>query len=96
LVFGVGQLVLHVENGLLEIFLAVCGSLVPAPSCWNERRRQTSCAAAAVLLAEWRARGSCITACLHFTPPSSQPPPPSPPMWICGKMLAFATIAIAA
>ena len=68
LVFGVGQLVLHVENGLIEIFLSVCGSSAPAPSCWDERRWQTSCAAAAVLLAEWRERGSCITACLHLNP----------------------------
>ena len=57
---GVGRLVRHVENGLLEIFLTVCaGSSAPAPSCWVERRRQTSCAAAAVLLAKWRARRSC-------------------------------------
>ena len=56
---GVGRLVRHVVNGLLEIFLAVCGSSAPAPSCWVERRRQTSWAAAAVLLAKWRARGSC-------------------------------------
>ena len=49
----------HVENGILEIFLTVCGSSASAPSCWVERRRQTSCAAATVLLAEWRARGSC-------------------------------------
>ena len=68
LVFGVGQLVLHVENGLIEIFLSVCGSSAPAPSCWDERRGRTSCAAAAVLLAKWRERGSCITACLHLNP----------------------------
>ena len=43
---GVGRLVRHVVNGLLEIFLAVCGSSAPAPSCWVERRRQTSWAAA--------------------------------------------------
>ena len=55
LVFGVGQLVLHMENGLIEIFLSVCGSSTPAPSCRDERRRQTSGAAAAVPLAEWRA-----------------------------------------
>jgi hypothetical protein len=49
--------------------LSVCGSSAPAPSCWDERRWQTSCAAAAaVLLAEWRERGSCITACLHLNP----------------------------
>ena len=58
LVFGVGQLVLHMENGLIEIFLSVCGSSTPAPSCRDERRRQTSGAAAAVPLAEWRAGGS--------------------------------------
>ena len=31
-------------------FLLVCGSSALAPSCWNERRRQMSCAAAAVPL----------------------------------------------
>jgi len=35
---GCGQLVLHVENGLLEIFLLVCGSSTPAWSCQDERR----------------------------------------------------------
>ena len=29
----------HVENGILEIFLTVCGSSASAPSCWVERRR---------------------------------------------------------
>jgi hypothetical protein len=34
---GVGRLdVRHVENGLLEIFLTVCGSSALAPSCWVE------------------------------------------------------------
>ena len=61
---GVGQLDLHVENGLLEIFLSVCGSSTPAPSCQDEQRQQTSCAAAAGRVA-WRARGSCTTARLH-------------------------------
>ena len=56
---GFGRLQLHVENGLLKIFRSVCGSSTPASSCQDERRRQTSCAAAAVLLTEWRARGSC-------------------------------------
>jgi len=64
---GFGQLVLHVENGLLEIFLLVCGSSTPAWSCQDERRQQTSCAAAAGM-AEWRARGSCTTARLHSNP----------------------------
>ena len=36
-------------------------------SCQDERRQQTSCAAAAGRVA-WRARGSCITACLHLNP----------------------------
>ena len=31
----------------------VCGSSAQAPSCWRERRRQLSCAAAAGGLAEW-------------------------------------------
>ena len=56
------------RDGLIEIFLSVCGSSAPAPSCWDERRWQTSCAAAAVLLAEWRECGFCITACLHLNP----------------------------
>ena len=71
---GVGLLDLHVENGLLEIFLSVCGSSTPAPSCQDERRQQTSCAAA--MLAEWRARGSCTTARLHSN--LSIGPDPSP------------------
>ena len=45
-IFRVGQRVLHLENGLLTIFRLVCGSSAPAPSCWCERRRQTSWAAA--------------------------------------------------
>jgi len=45
-----GQLVLHVEKGLLKIFLSVCGSSTPAPSCQDERRRQMSFAAAAAVL----------------------------------------------
>jgi len=36
----------YMENGLIDIFLSVCGSSAPAPSCWDERRWQTSCAAA--------------------------------------------------
>ena len=50
LVFGVDQLVRHAENGLFEIFRLVCGSSAQAPSCWRERRRQTSWAAAAMPL----------------------------------------------
>ena len=45
-IFRVGQRVLHLKNGLLTIFRLVCGSSAPAPSCWCERRRQTSWAAA--------------------------------------------------
>ena len=55
-----GQLDLHVENGLLEIFPAVCGSSTPAPSCQDERRQQTSCAAAAGRVA-WRVRAQIST-----------------------------------
>ena len=57
-----GQLVLHVENGLLKIFLSVCGSSTPAPSCQDERLQQTSRAAAAVLI------GSCTTTRLRSNP----------------------------
>jgi len=50
-VFWLGQTAnRRLENGLIEIFLSVCGPSTPAPSCWDERRRQTSRAAAAVLL----------------------------------------------
>ena len=57
-VFGVSQLVLHERNGLLEIFLSMCASSAPAPSCRHARRQQAGYAAAAALLAEWRARPS--------------------------------------
>ena len=53
MIFGVDQHVPHLENGLLKIFRLVCGSSAQAPSCWRERRRQTSWAAAAGSLAEW-------------------------------------------
>ena len=62
-VFGVDQLVRHVENGLLEIFRLVCGSSAQAPSCWRERRRQTSWAAAAMPLGRVAA---CVTS-LHYS-----------------------------
>ena len=62
LVFGVDQLVRHVENGLLEIFRLVCGSSAQAPSCWRERRRQTSWAAAAMPLGRVAA---CVTSLHH-------------------------------
>ena len=57
LVFGVGQHVAHLENGLLKIFRLVCGSSAQAPSCWRERRRQTSWAAAAG--AAWPSGRAC-------------------------------------
>ena len=45
-ILRVGRRVPHLENGLLMIFRLVCGSSAPAPSCWRERRQQTSWAAA--------------------------------------------------
>ena len=69
LAFRVGQHVAHLENGLLEIFRLVCGSSAQAPSCWRERRRQTSWAAAAMPLGRVAARVTpSITACLHLNP----------------------------
>ena len=66
-IFGADQHVRHVENGLLTIFRLVCGSSAQVPSCWSERRRQTSWAAAAGGLAEWpRAWLLSITACMHL------------------------------
>ena len=62
LVFGAGQHVAHLENGLLEIFRLVCGSSAQAPSCWRERRRQTSWAAAAMPLGRVAA---CVTSLHH-------------------------------
>ena len=67
MVFGAGQHVAHLENGLFKIFRLVCGSSAQALSCWSERRRQTGCAAAAGGLAEWpRAWLLSITACLNL------------------------------
>ena len=56
---GTGQVFLHVENCLLAIFLLVCETSAPASSWRDAWRQQTSCAAAAELLAKWRAAGSC-------------------------------------
>ena len=39
-VFGMSQLVLHEENGLLEIFLSMCESSAPASGCRDARRQQ--------------------------------------------------------
>ena len=67
-----GQLVLHVENGLLEIFLSVCGSSTPAwSSCQDERRQQTDRELCLLLLlcsSGARAAPSCTTARLHSNP----------------------------
>ena len=77
LAFRVGQLVLRVEwrTASSRSFDCVCGSSAQAPSCWHERRRQTSWAAAAGGLAEcmrqlrwWRAAAMLAT--------SADPPPP--------------------
>ena len=69
MIFGVDQHVPHLENGLLKIFRLVCGSSAQAPSCWRERRRQTSWAAAAMPLGRVAARVTPpITACLHLNP----------------------------
>ena len=66
-----GQLVLHVENGLLKIFLSVCGSSTPAPSCQDERRRQMSFAAAAAAVPR-RGRVACARL-LHHSSPALEP-----------------------
>ena len=60
-VFGMSQLVLHEENGLLEIFLSMCESSAPASGFGLPGRAAaagTVYAPAAALLAEWRARPS--------------------------------------
>ena len=56
--FTFGQLGLQLENGLVEIFLSMCGTLVLASCGLGEPRQQAGCVAVAVLLAEWRARPS--------------------------------------
>ena len=66
-----GQLGLQLENGLVEIFLSMCGTLVLASCGLGERCQRAGCVAVAVLLAEWRARGSCITTRLHLNLPQS-------------------------
>ena len=68
--FTFGQLGLQLENGLVEIFLSIdvrnIGAGFMRPGRVGERRRQAGCVAVAVLLAEWRARGSCITTRLRL------------------------------
>ena len=66
-----GQLGLQLENGLVEIFLSMCGTLVLASCGLGERCQRAGCVSVAVLLAEWRARGSCITTRLHLNLPQS-------------------------
>ena len=46
-------------------------SLVLASCGLGERCQRAGCVAVAVLLAEWRARGSCITTRLHLNLPHS-------------------------
>ena len=60
--YGVGLRVLHVENGLLKIFNLRCDTSAAASDRPSQSRRRTSCAAAAVLLAEWRARAPAMAA----------------------------------
>ena len=60
--FGADQRVLHVENLLLEIFNLLCGTSAAASKRPSQSCRRTSCAAAAVLLAEWRARAAAMAA----------------------------------
>uniref|UniRef100_A0A6T7NMI5 Secreted protein n=1 Tax=Phaeocystis antarctica TaxID=33657 RepID=A0A6T7NMI5_9EUKA len=57
-----GQLVLHVENGLLEIFLAVCGSSTPASSCQDERRQHDELCRCCCCAAAWPSRARAAPA----------------------------------
>ena len=57
-----GQLVLHVENGLLEIFLAVCGSSTPASSCQDERRQHDELCRCYCCAAAWPSRARAAPA----------------------------------
>uniref|UniRef100_A0A7S0H8Q6 Secreted protein n=1 Tax=Phaeocystis antarctica TaxID=33657 RepID=A0A7S0H8Q6_9EUKA len=59
---GFGQLVLHVENGLLEIFLAVCGSSTPASSCQDERRQHDELCRCCCCAAAWPSRARAAPA----------------------------------
>lgn len=58
-----GQLGLQLENGLVEIFLSMCGTLVLASCGLGERRQQAGCVAVAALLTEWRAALASQLAC---------------------------------
>ena len=60
--FGTDLRVRHVENLLLEIFNLVCDTSTAALKRPSQSGRRTSSAAAAVLLAEWRARAPAMAA----------------------------------
>ena len=60
--FGTGIRVRHVENLLVEILNLLCGTSAAVPERSSQSRRRTSCTAAAVLLAEWRARATAMAA----------------------------------
>jgi len=60
--FRTGIRVRHVENLLLELLNLVCGASAAVPERSSQSRRRESWAAAAVPLAEWRARAPTMAA----------------------------------
>ena len=60
--FGTGIRVRHVENLLIEILNLLCGTSAAVPERSSQSRRRKSWAAAALLLAEWRARALAVAA----------------------------------
>ena len=60
--FGVDLRVWHVENLLIEILNLLCGTSAAVPERSSQSRRRKSWAAAALLLAEWRARALAVAA----------------------------------
>ena len=60
--FGTGLRVRHVENLLIEILNLLCGTSAAVPERSSQSRRRKSWAAAALLLAEWRARALAVAA----------------------------------
>ena len=52
----------HVENLLIEILNLLCGTSAAVPERSSQSRRRKSWAAAALLLAEWRARALAVAA----------------------------------
>ena len=60
--FGADLHVRHVENLLFEVFNLVCDTSAADSKRPSQSCRRTSCAAAAVLLAEWRARAAAMAA----------------------------------